>query len=51
MAITPVGEIWGIGRKLTTRLEAQGINSVADLVAVDGKTYGIVMGSLLSEPC
>ncbi|HEH9442186.1 TPA: protein UmuC, partial [Aeromonas sobria] len=47
MAITPVGEIWGIGRKLTTRLEAHGINSVADLVAVDGKNlrhrYGVVV--------
>ncbi|AXB03947.1 translesion error-prone DNA polymerase V subunit UmuC [Aeromonas caviae] len=59
MAITPVGEIWGIGRKLTTRLEAHGINSVADLVAVDGKNlrhrYGVVVERTVLElrgyPC
>ena len=25
MAITPVDEVWGIGRKLTTKLSAQGV--------------------------
>ena len=37
MAITPVDEIWGIGRRLTAKLEAQGIKTVADLVTADPK--------------
>ncbi|AXB03302.1 DUF4113 domain-containing protein [Aeromonas caviae] len=45
MAITPVDEVWGIGRRLGAKLVAQGINTVADLVASDAKglraQYGV----------
>ena len=55
MAITPVDEVWGIGRKLTTKLSAQGINTVADLVAADAKSlrhrYGVVVERTVQELC
>ncbi|ABK37382.1 translesion error-prone DNA polymerase V subunit UmuC [Aeromonas hydrophila] len=59
MAITPIEEIWGIGRRLTARLEAQGIKMVADLVAADPKAlqrrYGVVVERTVQElrgiPC
>ena len=59
MAITPVEEVWGIERKLTAKLNKQGINSVADLVAADPKSlrrqYGVVVERTVQElrgiPC
>lgn len=59
MTITPVDEIWGIGRRLTAKLEAQGIKTVADLVAADPKAlrrrYGVVVERTVQElrgiPC
>ena len=59
MAITPVDEIWGIGRRLSAKLEAQGIKTVADLVAADPKAlrrrYGVVVERTVQElrgiPC
>ncbi|MGE6233053.1 translesion error-prone DNA polymerase V subunit UmuC [Aeromonas media] len=59
MAITPVGEVWGIGRQLTAKLTTQGINTVADLVAADPKSlrsrYGVVVERTVQElrgiPC
>lgn len=59
MAITPVEEVWGIGRKLTAKLNKQGINTVADLVAADPKSlrrqYGVVVERTVQElrglPC
>ncbi len=59
MAITPVDEIWGIGRRLSAKLEAQGINTVADLVGADPKSlrrqYGVVVERTVQElrgiPC
>lgn len=59
MAITPVEEVWGIGRKLTAKLTTQGINTVADLVAADPKSlrsrYGVVVERTVQElrgiPC
>ncbi|ASI21310.1 DUF4113 domain-containing protein (plasmid) [Aeromonas media] len=59
MEITPVDEIWGIGRRLTARLEAQGIKTVAGLVAADPKSlrhrYGVVVERTVQElrgiPC
>ncbi|WP_323936260.1 translesion error-prone DNA polymerase V subunit UmuC [Aeromonas caviae] len=59
MAITPVEEIWGIGRRLTAKLEAQDIKTVADLVAADPKSlrrrYGVVVERTVQElrgiPC
>ncbi|WP_272880374.1 DUF4113 domain-containing protein [Aeromonas caviae] len=59
MAITPVEEVWGIGRKLTAKLNNQSINTVADLVAADPKSlrrqYGVVVERTVQElrgiPC
>ncbi|MNZ02852.1 DNA polymerase IV [compost metagenome] len=59
MAITPVEEVWGIGRKLTVKLNKQGINWVADLVAANPKSlrrqYGVVVERTVQElrgiPC
>ncbi|AUZ78703.1 MULTISPECIES: translesion error-prone DNA polymerase V subunit UmuC [Aeromonas] len=59
MAITPVDEIWGIGRQLTAKLTAQGITTVAGLVAADPKSlrsrYGVVVERTVQElrgiPC
>ena len=59
MAITPVEEIWGIGRRLTAKLESQGIRTVAELVSADAKSlrrrYGVVVERTVQElrgiPC
>ncbi|MGE6139855.1 translesion error-prone DNA polymerase V subunit UmuC [Aeromonas rivipollensis] len=59
MAITPVDEVWGIGRQLTAKLTAQGITTVAGLVAADPKSlrsrYGVVVERTVQElrgiPC
>ncbi|KFN19079.1 translesion error-prone DNA polymerase V subunit UmuC [Aeromonas bestiarum] len=59
MTITPVDEIWGIGRRLTAKLESQGIKTVAELVAADPKAlrrrYGVVVERTVQElrgiPC
>lgn len=59
MAITPVEEVWGIGRRLTAKLEAQGIKTVAELVTADAKSlrsrYGVVVERTVQElrgiPC
>ncbi len=54
MAITPVDEIWGIGRRLSAKLEAQGIKTVADLVAADPKAlrrrYVVVVERTARDP-
>ncbi|HEH9405120.1 translesion error-prone DNA polymerase V subunit UmuC [Aeromonas salmonicida] len=59
MAITPIEEVWGIGRRLTAKLESQGIRTVAELVAADPKSlrrqYGVVVERTVQElrgiPC
>ncbi|MGY3876501.1 translesion error-prone DNA polymerase V subunit UmuC [Aeromonas enteropelogenes] len=59
MAITPVDEVWGIGRRLSAKLENQGVKTVADLVAADPKAirqrYGVVVERTVQElrglPC
>ncbi len=59
MAVTPVDEVWGIGRQLTVKLTAQGINTVADLVTANPKSlrsrYGVVVERTVQElrgiPC
>ncbi|QSO25106.1 translesion error-prone DNA polymerase V subunit UmuC (plasmid) [Aeromonas caviae] len=47
MAITPVDEVWGIGRKLSAKLVDQGIRTAADLAAADPKIlrrrYGVLV--------
>ncbi|MGU5694964.1 translesion error-prone DNA polymerase V subunit UmuC [Aeromonas veronii] len=59
MAITPVEEVWGIGRRLTAKLESQGIRTVAELVSAEAKIlrrrYGVVVERTVQElrgiPC
>lgn len=59
MAITPVAEVWGIGRKLNEKLTAQGICTAEQLVAADAATlrrrYGVVVERTVQElrgiPC
>lgn len=34
-AATPVGEVWGIGRRISRQLEAEGVRTVLDLVRLD----------------
>jgi DNA polymerase V len=40
MATTPVSEVWGIGHRLTSHLDRQGIRSVTDLRDADPVTLG-----------
>jgi len=35
LAVTPVGEVWGVGRRLTERLGAMGIKTAGDLAGTD----------------
>ncbi|PTC33729.1 Error-prone, lesion bypass DNA polymerase V (UmuC) [Pseudomonas paraeruginosa] len=35
LAVTPVGEVWGVGRRLTERLGAMGIKTAGDLAGAD----------------
>ncbi len=53
MRITPVEDVWGVGRKLTKSLHAIGIKTVWDLHQMDLKTarakYSIVMERTVSE--
>lgn len=38
MAIIMVEDVWGIGRRLTAKLESQGIHTVTELVSADAKS-------------
>lgn len=40
MALTEVGDVWGIGRRLTARLNAIGINTALDLASADPLVIG-----------
>ena len=59
MAITPVDEVWGIGRALNKQLQAEEVTTVADLMAVPPKQirqrYGVVVERVVQElrgiPC
>lgn len=59
MAITPIDEVWGIGRALNRQLQAEGVATVADLVAMSPKLirqrYGVVVERVVQElrgiPC
>jgi DNA polymerase V len=52
-AATPVGEVWGVGRKINDRLADSGIRTVLDLVRVDAaalhKTFNVVLEKTLRE--
>ena len=59
MAITPIDAVWGIGRALNKQLQAQGVATVADLIAQPPKQirqrYGVVVERVVQElrgiPC
>lgn len=55
----PVGEVWGVGRKLCAQLQARGIHTVADLCRADihqmQRQFSIVVANIVRElngiPC
>jgi len=53
LAITPVGEIWGVGRKHTESLHRRGINTALDLAQMDVRMirqrYSIVLERTVCE--
>lgn len=53
MAKIAVGEVWGVGRKIATKLGAMSIHTVLDLVRADTKSlrmqFGVVMERTVSE--
>jgi DNA polymerase V len=44
LTITPIQDIWGIGRRLAPRLRAEGIHTAADLAAMAPKRAQQIMG-------
>ena len=56
---TPVGDLWGVGRRLAARLEAHGVQSAGDLARTDShwlrQHYGVVLARTQQElrgvPC
>ncbi len=55
MAQYEVGEVWGVGRRISVRLEAMGIRSVLDLAKADPKAiraqFGVVLERTVQELC
>jgi DNA polymerase V len=53
MALLPVGETWGIGRKLTEKLNTMGIKTVLQLADANlhlmKRTFGVVVGVRLEK--
>lgn len=53
MSLLPVSEVWGIGRKLSTRLEAMGIKTALDLADTHlpfvRKTFGVTVERTVRE--
>ena len=53
MQITPVNEVWGVGRRLTKKLNARGIESVWDLqsqsIAAIQKSFNITLAQTVQE--
>ncbi|WP_410706458.1 Y-family DNA polymerase [Citrobacter braakii] len=59
MAALPVGEVWGVGRRISKKLEAMGLRTVLDLAETDirfiRKHFNVVLErtvrELRGEPC
>ena len=53
LAITPVAEIWGVGRKYTESLQRRGINTALDLAQMDrhqlSRLYSVVLERTVCE--
>lgn len=53
MALVPVSEVWGVGRRLSKKLQAQGIHTALDLANADPKSirrqYSVVLERTLRE--
>jgi len=53
MASNDVGEVWGVGRKISKRLEAMGIQTVLDLKQADPehirRTFNVVLQKTVEE--
>lgn len=54
LARTPIGDVWGIGRRYNAKLQAQGVSTAADFVnkftpAFIKQRYGIVLERTLRE--
>lgn len=53
MAITPVNEVWGVGKKITKRLQALGIETALQLANADlktiRKTFSVVLERTVRE--
>lgn len=53
LATVDVGDVWGVGRRLTARLQAQGITTAAQLRAADPRRlreqFGVVMERTVRE--
>ncbi|AYN25702.1 translesion error-prone DNA polymerase V subunit UmuC (plasmid) [Buttiauxella sp. 3AFRM03] len=53
LALTPVGDIWGIGKKISARLEAMGMKNALQLadanLAFIRKTFGVVVERTVRE--
>ncbi|RMH85242.1 Y-family DNA polymerase [Pseudomonas sp. AOB-7] len=53
LAATPVGEVWGVGRRLTARLADMNIKTAADLAAADAwtlrKQFSVVLEKTARE--
>lgn len=51
--LVPAGEIWGVGRRLSKRLQADGIKTALDLARTDPKTirsqYSVVLERVVRE--
>lgn len=59
MALLPVDKVWGVGRRISKKLEVMGIKTVLDLadthIAVIRKYFNVVLErtvrELRGEPC
>ncbi|HHH9441352.1 TPA: translesion error-prone DNA polymerase V subunit UmuC [Pseudomonas aeruginosa] len=49
LKLTPVGEVWGIGRKLSVQLEGLGIKTAYDLASTDPRHIGKLFSKVLER--
>ncbi|MEI9535355.1 translesion error-prone DNA polymerase V subunit UmuC [Moellerella wisconsensis] len=53
MALLPVGDVWGVGRRIAAKLKVMGIHTILDLadadIAMIRKTFGVVVERTVRE--